>query len=284
MMIESNPYSGWLGKSRWQHDSMAVEVLQRFAALMDRDPVKVVEGDPLPPCAHWFYFNPVEVQGALAGDGHPHKGDFLPPVDLPRRMWAGGNVRILRGLRAGQPAMKSSTITAIQPKSGKTGALCFVTVLHRIESGGQVCIEEDQHIVYREAHDPAHPPRRQLAYDGPRDWSDSWTPDSVALFRFSALTYNGHRIHYDAPYCRLVEGYPDLVVHGPYLVHKILESFAVHHPDRCLIEIDYRAMGPVYNGETVSICATSTSAGCTEMRVLGPEGNVAMFATLTWEA
>jgi 3-methylfumaryl-CoA hydratase len=283
-MVSHEQFSQWLGKSRWQYDSMAVEVLQRFAALNDQDPAKIVSGDPLPPCSHWFYFNPLDGQSELAGDGHPHKGAFLPPIDLPRRMWAGGNVRIRRGLRAGQPATRNSTITAIQPKSGKAGELCFVTVLHRIESVGHVCIEEEQHIVYREAHDPAHPPRRQVAYDGVKDWCDTWTPDPVQLFRFSALTYNGHRIHYDAPYCREVEGYPDLVVHGPLLVHKILGSFASHHPERCILEIDYRALGPVYNGETVTIGAVSPSAGITEVRVLGPEGHVAMYAKLSWEA
>ncbi|MCH8524358.1 MAG: MaoC family dehydratase N-terminal domain-containing protein [Balneolales bacterium] len=256
----SKPFSEWIGKTRQSYDSMAAETMKRYAATMDRNPALVVDDDPLSPCAHWFYFTPMEALSELAEDGHPHKGDFLPPIELPRRMWAGGRVKNLSALRTGRPATKTSTITRVEQKNGRTGSLCFVTVVHQLEQGGVLCVEEEQDIVYREAAPKGVAPKRGQAMPGRTDWTEVWKPDAVQLFRFSAITFNAHRIHYDADYCRDVEGYPAPVVHGPLLLHRILQAFTSRHTSRCVTHISYRAMGPVYLGETVKVGGIDASA------------------------
>lgn len=285
-----NDVSKWIGKTRQSYDGMCTETMKRFAATMDTDAARILQDDPLPPCAHWFYFTPMEPLSELAQDGHPKKGGFLPDIPLPRRMWAGGVVKFLKPLRTGHPATKTSTITSIVPKSGKSGELCFVTVVHRVESGREICIDEEQHIVYREEGGSA--PKRTMVNDVDSDWTHPWTPSAVQLFRFSAITFNGHRIHYDADYCRDVEGYPNLVVHGPLLLHKIMESFRQEFPARCVTMVSYRAMGPVFLGESVHVVGQDGEAfedegdytsGMTECRVLGPENNIAMKASINWE-
>lgn len=288
----SQPYSEWIGKTRQSYDSMPAETMKRFAATMDGSPALEIDDDPVSTCAHWFYFTPMEPLSALAEDGHPQKGDFLPPVPLPRRMWAGGRLKNLSPLRTGRPATKTSTITRIEPKTGRTGDLCFVTVVHRIEQEGRLCVEEEQDIVYREATQGGPAPRRSMPLAARTDWSEPWKPDAVQLFRFSAITFNGHRIHYDADYCREVEGYPAPVVHGPLLLHRILQAFGSRYPRRCLTAISYKALGPVYLGEQVQVGGHDAEAGsmeegvksgATSMVVYGAEGNTAMQAELHWE-
>jgi 3-methylfumaryl-CoA hydratase len=278
-------FSDWLGQSRITHDSMPAETLQRYAATMDRDPRAVTPGQQLPPCAHWFYFSPLEATSKLADDGHPPKGEFLPDAGLPRRMWAGGLVKFTAPLHAGILASKTSTVTSITPKQGSTGSLCFVTVTHQVHSEGKLCIDEEQHIVYRNAPPAAQPPRRVKCFDKPVDWSEEWTPSAVQLFRFSAITFNAHRIHYDADYCRNIEGYPDLVVHGPLLVHKMLDAFVHRDPQARITLIDYRAVGPVYLGETVQVLQAAVSEnepGTADLYIIGSEGYIAMQARIEY--
>lgn len=289
--MKTRDYTDWIGRTRQDYDSMAAETMKRFAATMNRDPARVMEDDPLTPCAHWFYFTPMEPLSELAPDGHPHKGGFLPPIDLPRRMWAGGRVRPLAPLRTGTPATKTSTITKIESKEGRSGALCFITVVHRVEQDGRLCVEEEQDIVYREAAPEGIAPRRNQPLDQRPDWSIRWEPASAELFRFSAITFNAHRIHYDVDYCRQVEGYPNVVVHGPLLLHRIVNSFSEKYSARCITAIRYRAVGPVYLGERVQIGGTDGPiepkdgfrSGCTNMTVFGEENTIAMQADINWE-
>jgi 3-methylfumaryl-CoA hydratase len=279
-------FSRWLGQSRSSQDNMAHETLQRFAATMGQNPSTVQPGDVLPPCAHWFYFTPLEPTDALASDGHPPKGEFLPDVGLPKRMWAGGHLQFMNPLHSDSPATKTSTITSITPKNGSTGPLCFVTVAHKIHNDGKLCIDEEQHIVYRDAPPASAPPRRVKPLDTSLKWSEHWTPSAVELFRFSAITFNAHRIHYDADYCRNDEGYPDLVVHGPLLLHRMLDAFARMRPGTSVTIIDYRAIGPVYLGETVNICegfASDNQAGEAHLFIVGQEGCIAMQARIEFQ-
>jgi len=272
-------YDEWVGKTIESNDSMAPEQLQRFAALMDQNPDSVSSGSELPPCAHWCFFTPVDRQSNIAADGHAMKGDFLPPVELPKRMWAGGKITFKKPLLAGTPAKKISTVESINNKEGRTGKLCFVTVRHQVSARGAVAVDEEQQIVYRkESENDAYPTRTQPLDINP-DWEISTTPDSVQLFRFSALTFNSHRIHYDQDYVRKTEGYPGLVVHGPYLLVLLLD--ALRSRDESVIEdVEYRAVGPVYLGEEITIHGKAVDNQRTELRVTGPDGKLAMKATV----
>ncbi|TVR28014.1 MAG: acyl-CoA dehydrogenase [Balneolaceae bacterium] len=275
-------YDEWIGKTKDRNDSMAPEQLQRFEALMNQNPHSVTSGTELPPCAHWCYFTPIDMQSNIAVDGHALKGDFLPPVELPKRMWAGGKITFKKPLLAGTPAEKKSTIIAINEKEGSTGKLCFVTVRHQISARGAVAVDEEQQIVYREeSEEGAHPIRTQPLDIDP-DWKKTTKLDSVQLFRFSALTFNSHRIHYDREYVKKIEGYPNLVVHGPYLLVLLLDAFKNKDDGRVIEDVEYSAVGPVYLDEQITIQGKGVDNHRVELRVTGPEGNMAMKATVNW--
>ena len=275
-------YDEWIGKVKDRNDSMAPEQLQRFEALMNRKPQSVTKGTPLPACAHWCYFTPIDMQSELAVDGHARKGDFLPPVELPKRMWAGGKITFKKPLLAGVPAEKKSTIIAINEKDGSSGKLCFVTIRHQISAKGALAIDEEQQLVYREESEEGAHPIRTKPLDIDSDWKISTRPDSIQLFRFSALTFNSHRIHYDLDYVKKMEGYPNIVVHGPYLLVLMLDAFKNKDDGRVIEDVEYRAVGPVYLGEQITIHGKGVDNHRTELRVTGHEGNLAMTATVNW--
>ena len=187
-----------------------------------------------------MYFLATPKASETGSDGHPAKGGFLPPVPLPRRMWAAGSVEVHNALIIGEPANRVSTIESVELKEGSTGTLVFVNVKHDIFQDGVDCISQIQNIVYREQPTgPAPlPPGREASSD--EDFSKIITPDPVLLYRFSALTYNGHRIHYDRPYAQNEEFYPALVVHGPLLVTLLLELKRQHVPDKHLRRFKFR--------------------------------------------
>ncbi|MDR6429543.1 3-methylfumaryl-CoA hydratase [Variovorax paradoxus] len=263
-------------------DARAVAAL---AATLDWDHAPT-DGDPLPPGWQWLFFNPVVRQSMLGQDGHPHRTpeSFLPPIDLPRRMWAGSRTRYLSPLWVGAEAERSSRILRITPKEGKTGRMCFVTVAHTTASGGRVCIAEEQDIVYREATPPAA--ARAAAEPAPAApvpvqaaWQRLVNPDPVLLFRYSALTFNGHRIHYDLPYAQDVEGYQGLVVHGP-LTATLLQGFAASlRPGRRLAAFDFRGLQPLFAGQPFTLCADETEEGGLALRAVAPDGRTAVEAT-----
>lgn len=243
-------------------DVIALDRATAFAATLDLDRHPVA-GDALPPLWHWLYFWSVARQSELGRDGHPLKGGFLPDLGLPRRMWAGGRVVFENPLPIGETAVRTSRVLSVEHKEGRSGPLGFVTVEHLIESGGTVAIREEHDIVYRGAAEPgAAAPAPKAAPDGAQ-WQRDVTPDEVQLFRYSALTFNGHRIHYDRTYAREIEGYPDLVVHGPLISTLLLDLVPRALPGATVREYAYRAVRPTFLGNTFSVCGRVAEDGKT---------------------
>jgi 3-methylfumaryl-CoA hydratase len=237
----------WVGREERVEDTLAPEQSRAAAAMLDREPSTFVQGRALPPLWHWFYFLPLAPQAQLATDGHPERGGFLPPIPLPRRMFAGARVVFHHPLLLGQPAVREGTILDVAEKHGKTGTLAFVTVRYRYLQGETLCIEEEQDIVYREHGASVPPPVEQPLPPLPAGaWSRTMTPDTRLLFRFSALTFNAHRIHYDRPYAMHEEGYPGLVVHGP-LIAVLLADLVQRQTPSPLARFRFRGLAPLFD-------------------------------------
>ena len=275
----STAYDAWVGREEQRTERVLAPVVQAMAATLDLDAVPV-PGQPLPPGWQWLFFNPAVRRSGLGVDGHPKRGGFLPPIELPRRMWAGSRVRYLADLPVDAQATRRSLIQKVENKVGKRGSLWFVTVEHVISYEGKPCIAEEQDIVYREATPvgAATAPAPE-SYDGQAQWSRSVEPDSTLLFRYSALTFNGHRIHYDLSYAREAEGYPNLVVHGP-LTATLLQQFAmVHGGGRSLARFDFRGVSPLFVDRAFSLEGREADDGTLALWARGPEGELAMSAT-----
>lgn len=216
-------------------------------------------GEELPLLHHWLYFWDVKPPVGLGPDGHPAKGGFLPPVPLPRRMWAGGRVNFLKPLLLGSEVTRTSTITAVSEKTGRSGTLVFVTVRHELDAGAGVAVSEEQDLVYREPAAGSVPmPVAAPAPDGP--WVEAQNPDPVLLFRYSALTMNGHRIHYDRPYAVNEEAYPALVVHGP-LQATLLVALAARKLAAPITGFDFRGQQPAFDGVPLFVCGEPAENG-----------------------
>lgn len=276
-----NDFSDAIGRTERRSEMILTEKAVALAATLDLAQAPA-EGDPLPPGWHWLYFNPFVARSGLGHDGHPKRGGFLPDVGLPRRMWAGGRLHYHAPLPVGAETVKESEIADIASKSGRAGQLVFVTLRHTISHEGRPCISEEQDIVYREAPAPDAPkPSPPPAPEG-AEWSEEVVPDPVLLFRYSALTYNGHRIHYDRPYAIGEEGYRDLVVHGP-LIATLLQDFAI----RCrsgerLERFDFRGMAPLFADRPFRLEARREGDGKLNIWARGPEGELAMRAEATF--
>jgi 3-methylfumaryl-CoA hydratase len=243
--IDVTALQTWVGRQTVAADPMTPFGARALAALLDHATAPR-SGDALPLAWHWLYFLDAPSTAATGVDGHPRTGDFLPPVPLPRRMWAAGAVAFERPLRLGELAERRSTIVAIDAKNGKSGPLVFVMLEHCITQGGSVCVCEEQTLVYREgAQGPAPLPPGESAQIA-ADWSRSFVPSSVLLFRFSALTYNAHRIHYDREYATAVEFYPSLVVHGPLLLIQLLDLVERGDSPTPLASVRFRAVRPSF--------------------------------------
>lgn len=266
----------WLGKSSQATDVLSAKQANLMATVTGV-PAGFNNGDPLPPLWHWIYFPFAAPVTALGRDGHSQPGGFLPPVDLPRRMWAGSRFDFIAPLLIGDQAVKTSRIESISLKNGRSGALCFVTVSHLVSVDGQPRLREEHDIVYREDPNPDTPVKKPENAPQDPDWQQTITPDPVTLFRYSALTFNGHRIHYDRLYCREVEGYPDLVVHGP-LIGTLLAGLAVKaHPERPLKRFSFRAHNPVFDSAPFSIAGKGSDDNAT-LWASTPDGGLAMTA------
>ncbi|WP_298813730.1 MaoC family dehydratase N-terminal domain-containing protein [uncultured Sphingomonas sp.] len=262
---------GWAPVEERRTDTLVAGPLQRLAALFDHDAAHWPH-DSLPPLAHWLYFLPNDAQSRLAADGHPVRGAFLPPIDAPRRMWAGGRVTFHAPLPIGAAATRHSIVTDVREKLGRSGALNFVTVRHEVHAAGMLAVTEEQDLVFRpsnvSAPAAAHPDLREPAV------SREIVPDVTALFRFSALTFNAHRIHYDRPYAQWVEGYPDLVVHGPLQAMLLVDHLLRERPGSTLTHFAYRGVRPMFadralrlnlaDGSPVALWTTDPD-GCTGM-------------------
>ncbi|MEQ9152610.1 MAG: MaoC family dehydratase N-terminal domain-containing protein [Parvibaculum sp.] len=270
-------HSEAVGRTEQVQDLVAVDRVNALAMTLDMD-AAFSDGAVLPPGWHWLFFNPFVRRSELGQDGHPKRGGFLPDVGLPRRMWAGGRLRYVAPVRMGATATRHSTIEKVSAKSGRAGRLVFVTVRHVITQDGGTCIEEEQDIVYREAATPgAPPPRPEPAPDG-AEWSEVVHPDSVLLFRYSALTSNGHRIHYDLPYAQQEESYRSLVVHGP-LTATLLQGFAARcRPGSALASFSFRGVSPLFVDRSFMQQAAANGDGSLLLWARGPGGELAMRA------
>lgn len=244
----------WIGKTHVDEDVISARHARLMAATVGvANPAHIRDDASLPPLWHWIYFLEGLPPAELGRDGHPARGGFLPPVPLPNRMWAGGRVAFLQPVPIGSRIRKTSRIAKIDHKVGRSGDLVFVTVLHELASlAGKPLIREEHDIVYKSASLPATPAAAEMR---PAQFSTTFTPTSTTLFRYSALTFNGHRIHYDLDYCRNVEGYASLVIHGP-LVATLLANFAEEVSGRTVREFNYRGLSPALLGETITLAAS----------------------------
>jgi 3-methylfumaryl-CoA hydratase len=281
MSEPAGPFAAWIGTTETVDDDITLApVLKALATLDDTDTI-LGAGSDLPPLWHWFFFLPRAPQSRIGADGHPQRGAFMPPIDLPRRMFAGARLRFHRPLVIGRPARRTGTIRAVDEKSGRSGRLAFVTVHYAFEQDGALAIEEEQDIVYREPGAPVPAPQPQPPAPLPADsWSRTVTPDPVLLFRFSALTFNGHRIHYDRPYATTVEGYPGLVVHGP-LTAILLMDLVRRNAARPVRAFEFRGQAPLFDLAPFRVVATSLADGSIVLEAHGPDGRTAMTATAT---
>lgn len=234
-----------VGRTEAVEDRIDLRQAAHMQLTLDREP-SLQEGDPLPAFWHYLYFNPKIRASALAPDGHERLGRFLPDLGLPRRMWAGGRIEFARPLTIGTRASKTSRIENVALKQGRSGKLGFVTVKHAFNDADGLCLTETQNIVYRAP--PAPGAKQPDPPDAPADalWRRKVTPDPVTLFRYSALIFYGHRIHYDADYTRSVEGYPGLVVHGPLTATLLIEFGQEKAPNRTLRAAEIRAASPLF--------------------------------------
>ena len=269
----------WVGRTESRTDEVTAWPAVALAATLDRHDPAPSPGDALPPGWHWLYFLEAAPASELGPDGHPNRGGFLPPVTLPRRMWAGGRLEFRRALRVGEPIRRESTILSIEPKQGRSGSLVFVTVRHTVLCGGELAVIEDHDIVYREAAKPGDTPPRSQPAPGDATWRREIVADPVMLFRYSALTFIGQRIHYDLDYCRNVEGYPGLVVHGPLQVILLLD-LARRHENRPVRRLEYRAHHPLYHFEPFTLNGNvSSDSSQAALWTANPAGNYAMAAS-----
>lgn len=280
MVIDIAHLQQWTGRTEQAHDQLTLVPMNALGALLDRDDPPPGLGDDLPPLWHWLYFLPVPRQSTIGLDGHPKRGGFLPPVDLPRRMWAGSRLEFLRPLKAGGAIARLSHIERIEHKQGRTGDLVFVKVKHEIGDAAGVAIVERQDIVYRD-HPASHEkPAASQAAPANAQWAREIVPDPVLLFRYSALTLNGHRIHYDRPYAIGEEGYDGLVVHGPLLATLLMESLRSQFPGERVESFSFRAIKPVLDLSPFYVCGKrdESEPGKVILWVAGGDGSLHMQA------
>ena len=235
----------WIGTTEESIDTINLPPVTRIAATLDKADI-FQDGDALPPAWHWLYFLPTTPLAETGPDGHAKRGGFIPPVPLPRRMWAAGKFDFVRPLRIGQPAHKKSEIVDVALKEGKSGQLVFVPVRHTISGPDGVALVEEQTLVYREAPQPGSPPPQPQAAPTNADWSRQIDPNIVLLFRYSALTFNSHRIHYDRDHC-LHEGYPGIIVHGPLIATLLLDLVRENLPNETIKQFSFRAVSPLFD-------------------------------------
>lgn len=252
MTIDIDHLRQYIGRSESHSDAMSAMPAAALAATLNLP--APFAGAPLPPLWHWLYFLPLARQSDLGPDGHPRGSGLLPEIPLPRRMWAGSRITYLQPLKTGEPAQKVATLTKIDLKQGQSGPLVFVQTRYEMSHAAGVAVVEEQDIVYREAAVPgaAAPPAKQAPTDAL--WEKEVRPDPMLLFRYSALTFNAHRIHYDRPYVTGVEGYPGLVVHGPLIATLLAGLVREHLPEAKVKAMTIRAMSPLFDIAPFTVC------------------------------
>jgi 3-methylfumaryl-CoA hydratase len=268
--IEPHPATGveqdlqkWVGRTETRIDYVTAAPIAALSATLDRDDPPPRIGDPLPPLWHWLYFLPISRQSQLGPDGHTVRGGFLPPIGLPRRMWAGSRLEFHRPLRVGDEITRISRIQSVQEKQGRSGPLVFVTVRHEISNREGLAITDEHDIVFREHAKPGEPQTVPPSAPPDHTWERVIHPDDVLLFRYSALTFNGHRIHYDRRYATEVEGYPGLVVHGPLIATLLMDLLRRHLPSSNAKAFSFRAISPLFDIAPFSVCGKPEAEGST---------------------
>jgi 3-methylfumaryl-CoA hydratase len=279
--VDIEPYLAWIGRQETVEQPVNLFQAHAMEATLDRHP-SLKLGDPLPPLWHWAYFVALHKQAEIAEDGHVARGGFIPPIPLPRRMFAGAQLSFPRPLRIGETARRVSTIAGLAHKKGRTGDLVFMKVHNEIVGeDGATCIVEDQDIVYREAPKPGVVPSdlrptRQAA------WRESVTPTEALLFRYSALIFNAHRIHFDRPYTMGHEGYGGLVVHGQ-LTATMLADLAGRQDGRRMTGYSFRALRPILDTGPFSLCGAPEGDGAA-LWAETTDGQLALEASATFQA
>jgi len=281
MEADAQHLKTWIGRSETVRDVVTPGPVRMLAATLDR-PAGELPGE-LPPLWHWLYFLAAARQSELGADGHPQRGGFLPPVPLPRRMWAGGRFEFLASLRIGDEIQRTSTIEDVDVKSGRTGPLCFVRVRHDIGNAQGLALREFHDIVYR---GEAVAGAAALKYEAAPAASvcQRIEPDDVLLFRYSALTFNGHRIHYDRRYVTEVEGYPGLVVHGPLMATLLAQLARREFPGRRPSSFVFRALKPVFDLHPFEVCGRPSGPDAMDLWIRDFEGHKAMSARMDFAA
>ncbi len=270
----------WIGRSETASDIVTATPYAALSATLDRPPERPPIGTPLPPLWHWLYFLPLHRMSDVGPDGHTMRGGFLPPVPLPRRMWAGSQLEFVEPLLIGDAITRTSTIADISEKSGRSGSLVFVKVRHDLrKNGGGIALTEFHDIVYRGAPQPgdsAPAPRAALSAS---TWERKVVPSDVLLFRYSALTFNSHRIHYDRRYVTEVEGYPGLVVHGPLIATLLLDLLRRELPDAVVAAYQFKAVRPLFDLNAFFVCGERRDQKNVQLWARDHEGWLAMDAT-----
>lgn len=282
MELNINYLREWLGRTETRSDKVTPIPIAAMSATLDRDDPLPKTGDPLPPLWTWLYFLPLHRHSEIGGDGHARRGGFLPPVPLPRRMFAGSRLQFQRPLRVGDSISRTSSIVDVSRKEGRTGALVFVVVRHEIRNNEGVALIEEQDIVYRDHTGAGSTVQISQSSSSAATWRREICPDAVLLFRYSALTFNGHRIHYDRRYATEVEGYPGLVVHGPLIATLLLDLVRRSLPDATMARFSFRAVKPLFDIAPFSLCGRMEQDDKTiRLWATDTEGILAMDATAT---
>ena len=283
----------WIGRTESRSDIVTAAPMAALSATLDRNDPPPRIGDPLPILWHWLYFLPTHRQSELDVDGHARLGGFLPPVPLPRRLYAGGRIEQRRALRVGDEIARRSEIVDISQKQGRSGQLVFVKARHEISSRAGLALIEDHDIVYRDRVEAADARRAgsPAVGDGlqtvpmretvPATWSREIRPDDVLLFRYSALTFNGYRIHYDRRFATEEQGYPGLVVHAPLVATLLADLVRRHLPDESVSSFSFRAIKPLFDTSPFQICGRDGDAGGVRLWAQTMEGAVAFTAEAT---
>jgi 3-methylfumaryl-CoA hydratase len=281
MALDIDHLRSWIGRTEVLADVATAVPPRALSATLDRDDAPSNPGETLPPCWHWLYFLPLARQSEIGADGHPKRGGFLPPVPLPRRMWAGSRIQFHAPLRIGQSLERSSCIEDVRLKEGRSGPLVFVNVRHEIRAQGQLAITERHDIVYRDMPQPGEPAPASTPAPADAQWVRHIEPDDVLLFRYSALTFNAHRIHYDRRYVTEVEGYPGLVVHGPLIATLLLDLLRRELPGATVTQFSFKAVSPIFDVAPFHVCARRDDTHTVKLWARAPEGHLAMDASAT---
>lgn len=252
--LDTRELQEWVGRTQTATNVVSADVMGKMAAALDNNRLTPTEGTPLPLPWHWLLFSPTPMASETGPDGHPKTGGFLPPVPLPRRMWAGSRVQCDQPLFVGDTVQCESTIVSVVPKQGRQGVLVFVSVAHRIFRGDRESVlTETQDLVYRAMPTGEAPVAPEYKPDLPAQWSRTIHPDPVLLFRYSALTFNGHRIHYDRNWAVEKEGYPGLVVHGPLIATLLLDLMYQHLGPIEIADFKFRGVAPLFDFEPFTV-------------------------------